>query len=546
MPQSIYDLDLDKNPANYQPLTPLGFLERAAAVYPDRTAIIHGPLRRTYRDFHARACRLANALVQRGIKRGDTVAVLLANTPAMLECHYGVPMTGAVLNTLNTRLDAAVLAFSLDHGEAKILVVDREFSATAKAALALATVKPLVIDYDDSEFGGTGERIGTLDYETFLAEGDPQFERAAPLDEWDAISLNYTSGTTGKPKGVVYHHRGAYLLAQGNVVTCGMGKHPVYLWTLPMFHCNGWCFPWSISVGAGTHVCLRQVRAKAMYAAIAEHKVTHLCGAPIVMSTLLNAPDDEKRLLPHVVEFFTAAAPPPEAVLAGMKQAGFNVTHLYGLTETYGPAVVNDWKVEWDSIDLAGQATKKARQGVRYLALEALDVIDPETMQSVPADGETMGEVMFRGNVVMKGYLKNPKASKEAFAGGWFHSGDLGVKHPDIYVQLKDRSKDIIISGGENISSIEVEDALFKHPSVQAAAVVARPDEKWGETPCAFIELKPGRMTTAEELNQWCRERLAGFKCPRHFVFTELPKTSTGKIQKFVLRDLAKKVGATF
>ena len=546
MPQSIYDLDLDKNPANFQPLTPLGFLERAAAVYPDRTAIIHGPLRRTYRDFHARACRLANALVQRGIKRGDTVAVLLANTPAMLECHYGVPMTGAVLNTLNTRLDAAVLAFSLDHGEAKILIVDREFSATAKAALALATVKPLVIDYDDPEFGGTGERIGTLDYETFLAEGDPQFERTAPLDEWDAISLNYTSGTTGNPKGVVYHHRGAYLLAQGNVVTCGMGKHPVYLWTLPMFHCNGWCFPWSISVGAGTHVCLRQVRAKAMYAAIAEHKVTHLCGAPIVMSTLLNAPDDEKLPLPHVVEFFTAAAPPPEAVLAGMKQAGFNVTHLYGLTETYGPAVVNDWKVEWDSIDLAGQATKKARQGVRYLALEALDVIDPETMQPVPADGETMGEVMFRGNVVMKGYLKNPKASKEAFAGGWFHSGDLGVKHPDLYVQLKDRSKDIIISGGENISSIEVEDALFKHPSVQAAAVVARPDEKWGETPCAFIELKPGRTATAEELTQWCRERLAGFKCPRHFVFTELPKTSTGKIQKFVLRDLAKNVGATF
>ena len=397
-----------------------------------------------------------------------------------------------------------------------------------------------------TEFGGTGERIGTLDYETFLAEGDPQFERTAPLDEWDAISLNYTSGTTGNPKGVVYHHRGAYLLAQGNVVTCGMGKHPVYLWTLPMFHCNGWCFPWSISVGAGTHVCLRQVRAKAMYAAIAEHKVTHLCGAPIVMSTLLNAPDNEKLPLPHVVEFFTAAAPPPEAVLAGMKQAGFNVTHLYGLTETYGPAVVNDWKVEWDSIDLAGQATKKARQGVRYLALEALDVIDPETMQPVPADGETMGEVMFRGNVVMKGYLKNLKASKEAFAGGWFHSGDLGVKHPDLYVQLKDRSKDIIISGGENISSIEVEDALFKHPSVQAAAVVARPDEKWGETPCAFIELKPGRTATAEELTQWCRERLAGFKCPRHFVFTELPKTSTGKIQKFVLRDLAKNVGATF
>jgi fatty-acyl-CoA synthase len=537
-----YDTDLDKTPANYQPLTPLTFLERAAQVFPDRVAIIHGPLRRTYREFHERSQRLASALAKRGIKRGDTVAVMLANTPAMLECHYGVPMTGAVLNTLNTRLDAAIIAFSLDHGEAKVLITDREFAKIVKPALAQAKVKPLVIDYDDPEYAGEGEKLGTLDYEAFLAEGDPAYARTAPLDEWDAISLNYTSGTTGNPKGVVYHHRGAYLLAQGNVVTCGMGKHPVYLWTLPMFHCNGWCFPWSISVAAGTHVCLRQVRAKLMYDAIATHKVTHLCGAPIVMSTLLNAPEAEKQPLPHVVEFFTAAAPPPEAVLAGMKAAGFNVTHLYGLTETYGPAVVNDWHAEWDALDPAAQASKKARQGVRYLALEALDIIDPATMQPVPADGETMGEAMFRGNVVMKGYLKNAKATQEAFAGGWFHSGDLGVKHPDGYIQLKDRSKDIIISGGENISSIEVEDALFKHPAVQAAAVVAKPDERWGETPCAFVELKPGAEATVEGLIQWCRERLAHYKCPRHIVFTELPKTSTGKIQKFKLREMAKEV----
>jgi fatty-acyl-CoA synthase len=540
MATSPYDTDLDRNPANFQPLTPLTFLERAAQVFPDRTAIIHGALRRSYRDFHVRACRLASALAKLGIGRGDTVAVMLANTPAMLECHYGVPMTGAVLNTLNTRLDAAIIAFSLDHGEAKVLITDREFARIVKPALELAKVKPLVIDYDDPEFTGPGERLGTLEYEDFLAQGEPVFDRRHPVDEWDAISLNYTSGTTGNPKGVVYHHRGAYLLAQGNVVTCGMGKHPVYLWTLPMFHCNGWCFPWSISVVAGTHVCLRQVRAAAMYEAIATHKVTHLCGAPIVMSTLLNAPAAEKKPLPHVVEFFTAAAPPPEAVLAAMKAAGFNVTHLYGLTETYGPAVVNDWHAEWNALEPAAQAQKKARQGVRYLALEALDIIDPATMQPVPGDGETMGEAMFRGNVVMKGYLKNPKATQDAFAGGWFHSGDLGVKHPDGYIQLKDRSKDIIISGGENISSIEVEDALFKHPAVQAAAVVAKPDEKWGETPCAFVELKPEHSATAEELIAWCRQHLASYKCPRHVVFTELPKTSTGKIQKFRLREMAK------
>jgi fatty-acyl-CoA synthase len=542
MAPTPYDTDLDRNPANFQPLTPLTFIERAAAVYPDHTAVIHGKLRRSYADLYARTRRLASALARRGIGRGDTVSVLAANTPAMLEAHYGVPMCGGVLNTLNTRLDAPIIAFSLDHADAKVVIVDREFSRTMKEALARATVKPLVIDYDDPEFSGAGERIGAIEYEDFLNEGDPGYAWAMPGDEWDAISLNYTSGTTGDPKGVVYHHRGAFLLAAGNVVTCGMAKHPVYLWTLPMFHCNGWCFTWSISVLAGTHVCLRQVRAAAMYDAIATHKVTHLCGAPIVMATLLGAPADEKKPLPHTVEFFTAAAPPPEAVLAAMKEAGFNVTHLYGLTETYGPAVANDWHAAWNALGSSEQAALKARQGVRYPMLEGLDVIDADTMAPVPRDGATIGEVMFRGNVVMKGYLKNKQASEKAFAGGWFHSGDLGVMHPDGYVQIKDRSKDIIISGGENISSIEVEDALYKHPAVQAAAVVAKPDTKWGETPCAFVELKPGREASAEELVAWCRQNLASFKCPRHVVFTELPKTSTGKIQKFKLRELAKDV----
>jgi len=542
MAKTPYDIDLERNPANYQPLTPLGFLERAAAVFPAHTAIVHGPLRRNYAQFYARTRRLASALSKRGIKRGDTVAALLANTPAMLECHYGVPMTQGVLNTLNTRLDAAIIAFSLDHGEAKAVIVDREFSKVMKEALSLAKAKPLVIDYDDPEYSGPGERIGEIDYEDMLAQGDADFAWKMPEDEWDAIALNYTSGTTGDPKGVVYHHRGAHLLAVGNVVTCSMAKHPVYLWTLPMFHCNGWCFPWSISVAAGTHVCLRQVRAAAMYDLIATHKVTHLCGAPIVMATLLNAPAAEKKPLPHVVEFFTAAAPPPEAVLAAMKDAGFNVTHLYGLTECYGPAVVNDWHAEWDALPADAQAEKKARQGVRYGALEALDVRDAETMAGVPHDGETLGEVMMRGNVVMKGYLKNKASTDKAFAGGWFHTGDLGVMHPDGYIQLKDRSKDIIISGGENISSIEVEDALYKHPAVAAAAVVAKADKKWGETPCAFVELKPGVTASADELTQWCRQHLAGYKVPRHVVFAELPKTSTGKIQKFKLREMAKDV----
>src|SRR5882757_4691670 len=542
MSTSPYDTGLDRNPANFQPLTPLTLLERAASVFPDQLAIVHGPLRRSYAAFYARSRQLASALAKRGIGRGDTVSAVLANTPAMLECHYGVPMTGAVLNTINTRLDAAVVAFQLDHADAKVVIVDREFAKLTKDALALAQVKPLVIDYDDPEFAGAGERLSTIEYEDFVASGDPDFAWKMPEDEWDAITLNYTSGTTGDPKGVVYHHRGAFLLAAGNVVTCGMAKHPVYLWTLPMFHCNGWCFTWSISVLAGTHLCLRQVRAAAMYDAIATHKVTHLCGAPIVMATLLGAPADEKKPLPHTVEFFTAAAPPPEAVLAAMKEAGFNVTHLYGLTETYGPAVANDWHAAWNALGSSEQAALKARQGVRYPMLEGLDVIDADTMAPVPRDGATIGEVMFRGNVVMKGYLKNKQASERAFAGGWFHSGDLGVMHPDGYVQLKDRSKDIIISGGENISSIEVEDALYKHPAVQAAAVVAKPDAKWGETPCAFVELKPGHEASADELKAWCRQNLASFKCPRHVVFTELPKTSTGKIQKFKLRETAKEV----
>ncbi len=537
-----YDTDLDRNAANFQPLTPLSFLARAGEVYPGVTAIVHGARSWNYRQFFSRAKQFASALARRGIKRGDTVSVMLANTPALVEAHYGVPMAGAVLNALNTRLDAAILAFTLEHADTKVLITDREYSKVIKEALARSKAKPLVIDYDDPEFAGAGERLGSLEYEDFLRQGDADFAWKMPDDEWDAISLNYTSGTTGDPKGVVYHHRGAYLLALANVITCGMGKHPVYLWTLPMFHCNGWCFTWTLSVVAGTHVCLRAVRAAPIFEAIATHKVTHLCGAPIVMSTLLAATAPEKKPLPHGVEFVTAAAPPPEAVLAAMKAAGFNVTHVYGLTETYGPASINDWHREWDKLPAAEQAVKKARQGVRYPVLEALDVLDPATMRPVPRDGETLGEVMFRGNVVMKGYLKNKAATAKEFAGGWFHSGDLGVIHPDGYIQLKDRSKDIIISGGENISSIEVEDALYKHPAVAAVAVVAKPDEKWGETPCAFVELKPGAAASAEELIAWCRSHLAAYKCPRTVVFAEIPKTSTGKMQKFKLRDAAKGV----
>ncbi|MDC1120402.1 acyl-CoA synthetase [Alphaproteobacteria bacterium] len=532
-----YNTDLPRNPANYQPLTPLTFLERAASVFPDHTAIIHGDLRRSYAEFYARSRQLASALTQHNVGRGDTVSVMLANTPAMLECHYGVPMCQAVLHAINTRLDSAVIAFQLDHAEAKIVVVDREFMPVMQEALKKATVAPLLIQYDDPEYDAQKTAVAALDYDDFVAAGDADFAWLMPQDEWNAISINYTSGTTGNPKGVVYHHRGAYLLAQGNALTTSMGKHAVYLWTLPMFHCNGWCFPWTLSAISGTHVCLRQVRDEPIWDALVRHHVTHLCGAPIVMSLIIAAGDKVKRQLGHIVEFFTAAAPPPQQVLADMKQAGFNVTHLYGLTEVYGPAVVNDWHNEWDDLPLADQAALKARQGVRYLALEQFDVIDPASMQPVPRDGETLGEVMFRGNVVMKGYFKNPTASAAAFAGGWFHSGDLGVIHPDGYVQLKDRSKDIIISGGENISSIEVEDALYRHPAVAVAAVVAMPHEKWGETPCAFIELADGASATAEDLRGWCHQQLAGFKVPGKFVFAPIPKTSTGKIQKFILRE---------
>ena len=542
MSSSAYDIGLSRVAANHQPLTPLTFLERAAAVYPESIAVVHGALARSYRDLYGRCRRLASALSRRGVGRGDTVSVMLANTPAMIEAHYGVPMSGGVLNSLNTRLDAAVLAFTLDHAETKVLIVDREFQPVMRDALAIAKVKPLVIDYFDPEYAGSNEAIGDQDYENFLAGGDPDFAWPMPSDEWDAIALNYTSGTTGDPKGVVYHHRGAYLLAQANVITCNMGRHPVYLWTLPMFHCNGWCFPWTVSIVAGTHVCLRAVRAGAMFDAIATHKVTHLCGAPIVMAVLLNATQAEKKPLPHVVNFATAAAPPPEAVLAAMKAAGFNVTHVYGLTECYGPSVVNEWHGAWNVLSSAEQAAKKSRQGVRYPVLEALDVRDPDTLAPVKRDGETLGEVMMRGNVVMKGYLKNKASTEKAFEGGWFHTGDLGVMYPDGYIQLKDRSKDIIISGGENISSIEVEDALYKHPAVAAAAVVAKPDDKWGETPCAFIELKPGAHASADELMQWCKKNLAGYKVPRFIVFVEIPKTSTGKIQKFKLREMAKAV----
>jgi fatty-acyl-CoA synthase len=544
---NAYDTDLDRTIANYQPLTPLSFLERAARAYPETTAIIHGKRRYSYAEFYARSRQLASALAREGIARGDTVSVLLSNTPAMLEVHHGVPMTGGVLNALNTRLEPASIAFMLDHSEARIFIVDREFAACANAALDLAAVKPLVLIYDDLEFPQTGELPGATDYEAFLAAGDPQFDWPMPQDEWDAISLNYTSGTTGHPKGVVCHHRGAALMGYANILACRMGDDPVYLWTLPMFHCNGWCFPWTLALIAGTHVCLRWVRAKEMYEAIEEHKVTHLSGAPTVMAALLNAGPKERRPLPRKVNFVHAAAPPPEAILLAMLEAGFELTHVYGLTETYGPATVNEWHPEWDHLSLNEQGAKRIRQGVPYPALEQLAVLDPATMEPVPRDGQTLGEVMFRGNIVMKGYLKNEKATQEAFAGGWFHTGDLGVLDEHGYVIIKDRSKDIIISGGENISSVEVEDILYKHPAVLFAAVVAKPDSKWGEVPCAFVELKEGAKATEADIIAFCRSHMSGFKTPKAVVFGTIPKTSTGKIQKFLLRnqvDSAKAISA--
>ena len=538
---TIYDFNLDRTAANFQPLTPLTFLRRAARVFPETTAIIHGSRRYSYAEFYARSRRLASALLGSGLTRSNTVSVLLSNTPAMLEAHHGVPMAGCVLNALNTRLDPASIAFMLDHAETRVFIADREFAALATGALKLAHVKPQVVVYDDPEFPQGGEIAPAVDYEAFLAAGDPEFDWPLPRDEWDAISLNYTSGTTGNPKGVVCHHRGAALMAYSNTLACRIQERPVYLWTLPMFHCNGWCFPWTLALTAGTHVCLRWVRAADIYPAIATHRVTHLCGAPAVMSVLLNAPADVKRKFEHRVNFVHAAAPPPEAVLMGMLEAGFDLTHVYGLTETYGPATVNEWHPEWSLLPPADQGARRIWQGVPYPALEDLTVLDPETMQPVAADGQTLGEVMFRGNIVMKGYLKNPAATQEAMHGGWFRSGDLGVVHPNGYVQLKDRSKDIIISGGENISSIEVENTLYQHPAVMFAAVVAKPDEKWGETPCAFVEKKPGFDSVSEaELISFCRGQLAHFKCPRVLIFGELPKTTTGKIQKFRLREQAR------
>ncbi|MFQ5467581.1 MAG: acyl-CoA synthetase [Kiloniellaceae bacterium] len=540
---SSLEAGLARGPVNYAALSPLGFLARAAQVYPDRLSVIHGAQRWTWAETAARCRRLASALRRRGIGAGDTVAVMAPNTPPMLEAHFGVPMAGAVLNALNVRLDAATIGFILQHGEAKALITDSAFAATVRPALAQARDDILVIDIEDPEAPDEGgARLGEIEYEDFLAEGDGAFDLAPPTDEWQAISLNYTSGTTGNPKGVVYHHRGAYLNALGNIQVWEMGSHPVYLWTLPMFHCNGWCFPWTVTALAGTHVCLRKAEAAAIYAAFAEHGVTHLCGAPIVMQAILGAPPAARREFDQSVRMMTAAAPPPAPVLAAMAEAGIEVTHVYGLTEVYGPAVVCAWHSEWSRLPAEEQAALKARQGVAYPALEGLVVADPETGAPVPRDGQTVGEVFMRGNIVMKGYLKNPSATKAAFADGWFHTGDLGVWHPDGYIELKDRSKDIIISGGENISSIEIEGVLYRHPAVAAAAVVAKPDAKWGETPCAFIELKPDAQADADEMIAFCRANMAHFKTPRHVVFGPLPKTSTGKIQKFALRERAASV----
>jgi fatty-acyl-CoA synthase len=542
-PTNPYDIGLEKNAANYVPLTPIGFLVRSAAVYPNRLAVVHGERRYSWREALERCRRLAGALAALGVGSGDTVALLAPNIPEAFEAHFGVPMAGAVLNALNIRLDPDTIAFILRHGEATVLITDTEFAPVVAQALAQLERKPIVIDIADA-LGPGGERLGEIDYEEFLATGDPAFQEITPEDEWDAIALNYTSGTTGNPKGVVYHHRGAYLNALGNVLVWGMRQHPVYLWTLPMFHCNGWCFPWTITAMAGTHVCLRRVEAAAIYDAIARDGVTHLCGAPVVMNMLLNfspgAGPGLRRSLDRRIEMMTAGAPPPAAVIEGMEALGFHITHVYGLTEVYGPAVVCAWHDEWDALPAAERARLKARQGVTYPVLEELTVADPATLVPVAADGTTMGEVLMRGNIVMKGYLKNPRATEEAFAGGWFHSGDLAVMHPDGYIELKDRSKDIIISGGENISTIEVEDVLYRHPAVLEAAVVARPDPMWGETPCAFVTLKAEAAATAEEIIAFCREHLARFKAPRTVLFGLLPKTSTGKIQKFVLRERAK------
>jgi fatty-acyl-CoA synthase len=537
----IFDQDLPRNEANFTPLSPLSFIQRTAEIYPQRLAVIHGELRLTWSELYARCRRLGSALAANGVGKGDTVAVMLPNTPPMVEAHFGVPMAGAVLNALNTRLDAETIAFMLDHGEAKVVIVDPEFASVMKKAVGLRKEKRplLVIDVEDALYTGPAERAGTIGYEAFVAGGDADFEWKLPADEWDAIALNYTSGTTGNPKGVVYSHRGATANAISNILEWDMPKHPVYLWTLPMFHCNGWCFPWTVAARAGVNVCLRKVEAKAILDAVKAHGVTHYCGAPIVHGLLVNASEEMKRGLPTGVKAMVAGAAPPASMIEGMERMGFDLTHVYGLTEVYGPATVCPKHDEWNDMDIGERARLNARQGVRYHLQRDACVIDPQTMQPVPMDGETMGEIMFRGNIMMKGYLKNPAATQEAFAGGWFHTGDLAVQYPDGYIKIKDRSKDIIISGGENISSIEVEDVLYRHPDVLAAAVVAKPDERWGETPCAFVELKAGATATREDIVAHCKKHLAGFKVPRAVVFGELPKTSTGKIQKFELRKQA-------
>jgi fatty-acyl-CoA synthase len=534
-----YELGLDKNPANFVPLSPIGFLLRTASVYPERLAVVHGERRYSWREALDRCRRLAAALAAAGVGRGDTVAVMAPNIPEMFEAHFGVSMAGAVLNALNIRLDPETVAFILGHGEAKVLITDTEFAPVVKQALARLERKPLVVDIVDPA-GPGGARLGSIDYEAFLAGGDPAFPELTPTDEWDAIALNYTSGTTGNPKGVVYHHRGAYLNALGNILVWGLRQHPVYLWTLPMFHCNGWCFPWAITALAGTHVCLRRVEAAAIYETIARDGVTHMCGAPVVMNMLLNAGPELIRSLDRRIEMMTAGASPPAAVIEGMEAIGFHITHVYGLTEVYGPATVCAWHSEWTALPTEERSRLKARQGVNYPVLDGLMVADPASLTPVPADGVKMGEIFMRGNIVMKGYLKNPHATEEAFAGGWFHTGDLGVVHPDGYIELKDRSKDIIISGGENISTVEVESVLYRHPAVFEAAVVARPDQMWGEAPCAFVTLKPEGAATADDIIAFCREHLARFKAPRTVIFGPLPKTSTGKIQKFLLRERAK------
>jgi fatty-acyl-CoA synthase len=543
MTANPYETDLDRNPANFVALTPLSFIERTASVYPDRVAIIHGSFRQTWRQTYARCRRLASALAGMGLGPGDTVSVMLPNIPAMCEVHFGVPMCGAVLNTLNTRLDAESIAFMLKHSGAKVLITDREYSQTMTQALDMLDQKPLVVDVDDPLFEG-GHAIGSLDYEALLARGDPDWVWPWPADEWQAISLNYTSGTTGDPKGVVCHHRGAYLNAVGNILTWSMPQHSVYLWTLPMFHGNGWCFPWTMAANAGTNVCLRRVDAVPVLNAISDYKVTHYCGAPIVQQMLINAPSEARAGITHKVSVMVAGAAPPAAVLEGMQRMGFDITHVYGLTETYGPAAVCAWQSDWDSLPIDQQAVLNGRQGVRYPVQEAVAVLDPQTLQPVPADGETLGEVMFRGNITMKGYLKNPRATQDAFAGGWFHTGDLAVMYPDGYLKIRDRSKDIIISGGENISSLEVEDALYRHPAVLACGVVAMPHPRWGEAPCAFVELKAQAQVSEEELIAHCRTQLAHFKVPKKVVFGVVPKTSTGKIQKFALREIARSSSA--